>query len=128
MSILQNNPVIVSGNIQEIREKLEQLKSILAYRQSAGYPVLQADEEWMFHDMHDTAVCLDCHALDGIIFQGDVVASQFPFYQFESAISIFPHIQNSFHSSSRCRCSLEWINVTECIQSRIYNEMVLAVG
>lgn len=110
--------IIVSGSLQEIRQKLEAMKATIQNRVSTGYRPLMHDEDWILVDARDEKVCKEeCMPVRGKVYRGDGVLDAFPNAAFESATSIRANIHGG------CRCTLEWVNASEVVTERLRQEL-----
>ena len=106
----------------EVRRKLLALKATIQNRVALGFRALMPDEEWVLVDARDDRVDADCRAVRGNIYRGDTVQSLFPQAVFLGATTIRANVHFG------CRCTLEWVNVRECVAERLRQELVGVAG
>jgi hypothetical protein len=122
-----SRPIVISGTLQEVKQKLLALQAIIRNREVTGWRPLMNDETWLYVTAQDDRVCVSvCVPLDSRVFKGDLLASRFPNAVFVDATTIK---MNTHHPrDAHCRCFAFWINASEVITERLRTELAEAVG
>jgi len=116
--------LIVSGDLPTILTKLNRIMAVVKDREATGWPLLQADEEWIYYTKGDERVCPICQGLEAeATFRGDTIPERFPYYNIQMA-----QVKPNVHFHPDCRCWMEMIDPAGTMEARLHLEKQLAGG
>jgi hypothetical protein len=114
--------IIVSGSLQEIRQKLEAMKATIQNRVVTGWRPLLSDENWLYVTAQDDRVCASiCLPLDSQVFNCEELPSKFPNAVFVDATTIKMNTHRP--RDEWCRCYSFWNDAAEVVTERLRSEL-----
>lgn len=120
----------LQGSLEVLQRQTRIISEIVKYRGSEGWPILQADERWLYETEKDDRVCQICENFGkSRIFRGDSIPIIFPDYKMLNWNIIHPHVHITHpEMEGECRCVMTWQNPAECLEERLHDEKIMAVA
>ena len=124
--------LVVDGTISEVLSKLTNINDVIDDKRSSGYPLFHSSENWRYVTADDDRVCRICGPLNGDVFAGDDVMTEFP-----SAIYLgdyvthpkthdnpnFPDdIERRRDDPEGCGCRLHLLNPAEAFEEQLHRD------
>lgn len=128
-------PITVQGTPEEIFRKLTAAKAVTTFRNQAGWPMFQFDEEYTYIPVHDDRLCPVCAAFAGM-WNGAQIPVEFPdwrrpFHPFRVLINneVYPNVHTTYpFLKGDCRCVLNWDDYLYVLTNRLMTELEAVIS
>ena len=130
----------IVGSLDDIQLKLVWIHQAVLHRKTGGWPLFQADEDWIYESVGDDRVCPICRSFEEQSpWQGNEIPHFFPKYVIVSGRSggayippviIEPNVHEMpeyAHLLGSCRCKLRLLYPLETLEARLHMEKLEAL-
>jgi len=121
----------ISGTLDELLVKLQNIKVVTESRKAAGWEYFQDDENWNYEVQADSRVCETCLGYAGG-WVGSQIPVEFSAYRVWGKAHVkpgthiyFPHLAwaKAPDAYGGCRCNLYWHDYLFVLTNRLFDEM-----
>ncbi len=124
----------LTGTIEVIREKAQAILAVVRRRQSEGFKLFQADEEWIYTSEGDDRVCPFCRGFESDNpWRGNEIPHFFPRRFLEGTglnLVLRPNVHETpgltfLHRD--CRCTMRMVDMGGTFERRLHKEKLSVI-
>ncbi len=126
--------MILSGTFEELSKKAHAILDVVRRRQSAGFKLFQADEEWKYTSVGDNRVCPFCRGFeDDNPWRGNEIPHFFPRRILEGTgvdLVVRPNVHETpglTFLKRKCRCFMRMVDMAGTFERRLHKEKLSVV-
>lgn len=132
--------IVLRGSLDEVQLQLVWIHQAVLHRKTGGWPLFQADEDWIYETAGDERVCPYCRGFEeDNPWQGNEIPHFFPHYYLEgshaggtwgSDVIVRPNVHENQELTflmGTCRCKIRLLNAAATLEARLHKEKLEAL-